>query len=593
MLFRSGKKILIVDFDLEAPGIPTFSLTAPKVEVRGLVEYITEFRQSGRSPDVRNFVYSAHTFESGGQLFVMPAGRHDGSYSQRLNAIDWHKLYDEEDGYLFFEDLKRQWAINVGVDYVLIDSRTGHSDVEGICTRQLPDAVCLLFFPNEQNLQGLKRVVGNVRAQNSGLKTQKEAISLHFAVSNVPDLDDEERIIGSTLDRFEKELGYEELSGQIHHYNSLSLLNQEIFSEKRPNSRLAKEYKVLTDAIIKDNISDRDVATRFLRQTVMELRSVNARAMETASVERAERVLHYFPSDTEIILDVALIYEGIGRSKDALTLLLSSNESQAANYFATRARLNQRLGSTSEAVADLQRMLDCGDSQMPSLLEGLSIASELDSSLFHGLAHRPAVRSLSPTERRFVALQIEGGKSELEAQAEILEGLLPDSTEKDLDSNVIALASIGLGRFQRAIKLLSPYFEARPDASISVAFNLGMARWGNEGSPSADLFRKVVELDAGATERDPNSNYLACVGIACAIIGRSEDASQFFSRSSARMKSRPRREFSPWTYMKVSSKDFLRHLAKMEQQSIDGTVSPEFLNAAVIDNDIRDTPRDT
>ena len=53
-------------------------------------------------------------------------------------------------------------------DYVLIDSRTGHNEVGGICTRQLPDAVTILFFPNEQNLFGLKKVVSDIRNEAKG-----------------------------------------------------------------------------------------------------------------------------------------------------------------------------------------------------------------------------------------------------------------------------------------------------------------------------------------------------------------------------------------------------------------------------------------
>ena len=50
-------------------------------------------------------------------------------------------------------------------DYVLIDSRAGHTDTCGICTRQLPDSVVVFFFPNEQNLRGLAEVVGDIRAE--------------------------------------------------------------------------------------------------------------------------------------------------------------------------------------------------------------------------------------------------------------------------------------------------------------------------------------------------------------------------------------------------------------------------------------------
>ena len=57
-------------------------------------------------------------------------------------------------GYLMFEDLKAQWKTLLDPDYVLIDSRTGHTDVGGICTRQLPDAVTICFSPMSKTSSG-------------------------------------------------------------------------------------------------------------------------------------------------------------------------------------------------------------------------------------------------------------------------------------------------------------------------------------------------------------------------------------------------------------------------------------------------------
>ena len=66
--------------------------------------------------------------------------------------LDWQRLYKQEDGFLLFEDTKAGWEQELKPDYVLIDSRTGDTDVLGICTRQLPDSVVLMFTPDEQNL---------------------------------------------------------------------------------------------------------------------------------------------------------------------------------------------------------------------------------------------------------------------------------------------------------------------------------------------------------------------------------------------------------------------------------------------------------
>ena len=62
----------------------------------------------------------------------MPAGKRDDTYASRLNLLDWQRLYAEGDGYLLFEELRAQWQQHLAPDYVLIDSRTGHTDVGGI-----------------------------------------------------------------------------------------------------------------------------------------------------------------------------------------------------------------------------------------------------------------------------------------------------------------------------------------------------------------------------------------------------------------------------------------------------------------------------
>ena len=91
-------------------------------------------------------------------------------YPERLSTINWQELYANQDGYLLLEDLKAQWKDFLDPDYVLIDSRTGHTDVGGICTRQLPDAVICLFFPTIQNLNGLVPIVNGIRKENKKRK---------------------------------------------------------------------------------------------------------------------------------------------------------------------------------------------------------------------------------------------------------------------------------------------------------------------------------------------------------------------------------------------------------------------------------------
>jgi MinD-like ATPase involved in chromosome partitioning or flagellar assembly len=302
-LAKMGRKVLLVDFDLEAPGLETFDHLRPPQPHPGMVEYVTEYRRTNCAPDVRDYIYSAGPVaKKGGQLWVMPAGRRDAQYQSSLAKIDWIRLYREEDGFLLLEDTKAQWEQEFKPDYVLIDSRTGHTDVEGICTRQLPDAVVVLFFPNEQNLVGLKDVCRRIRAeQTSGLE---KYIRLHFVMSNVPDLDDEDRVLRGRLKAFHTELGYDRLEAVIHRYESVLLFNQAVFVLKKPKSRLACEYRNLVRHLIVHNRADPDGASVFLeRYYIPYLRNVadnRQLGLPDPAQDPLDQIAGNFPNDAEI-----------------------------------------------------------------------------------------------------------------------------------------------------------------------------------------------------------------------------------------------------------------------------------------------------
>ena len=254
-LVAEGKKVLAVDFDLGTPGLDSFALTSSANGNLGVVDFVCDYIKTGIAPEFDEYTFRSFTDDSsGGELWLMPAGRRDEKYVNLMNSIDWIELYEKKDGYLLLEDLKAQWKNYLKPDYVLIDSRTGYTNEGSICTRQLPDAVVCLFFPNRQNLIGLTHIVNWIRKENLD---GNHGITLHFAISNVPDMDDENSILEKTLSDFKSKLCYSELAATIHHYPSLALLNQDIFTRDRPKSRLATEYRQLADAIQKENSEDR------------------------------------------------------------------------------------------------------------------------------------------------------------------------------------------------------------------------------------------------------------------------------------------------------------------------------------------------
>ena len=172
-LAQRGRKVLVVDFDLEAPGLDTFDILRTAAEAPGVIDFVGEYLASGQAPEIERFVSEAAV----DGLWFMRSGVQQ-HYAASFGQIDWQELYERRNGYLLLEDMKAQWQQVLQPDYVLIDSRTGHTDTCGICTRQLPDAVTILFFPNEQNLRGLTKVVRDIRseAEDAGKTIHTDAL---------------------------------------------------------------------------------------------------------------------------------------------------------------------------------------------------------------------------------------------------------------------------------------------------------------------------------------------------------------------------------------------------------------------------------
>src|SRR5262249_8844692 len=134
-----------------------------------LVEFIDEYLRSGKAPDIGNYVYQAKFIHKDcADVWVMPAGRGDDNYWRAFHGINWKDLYGVRDGFVLFEDIKYQLMNNFRPDYVLVDARAGINDRLAICTRQLPDAVVMVFTPDagSSDQGGLQRVAGEVVSES-------------------------------------------------------------------------------------------------------------------------------------------------------------------------------------------------------------------------------------------------------------------------------------------------------------------------------------------------------------------------------------------------------------------------------------------
>jgi len=582
-LAQAGRRVLLVDFDLEAPGLTTFNLAKPSTAIPGVVDFVSKYVEHGEASDIASYIYESDRYPSGGRLWIMPAGLQDEGYSARLNSIDWRDLYSQKSGFLLFEDLKRQWDAYLQPDYVLIDSRTGHSDVEGICTRQLPDAVCLLFFPNDQNLDGLRKIVANVRAEAEG--PLKKDIQLHFIVSNVPDLDDEDRILASRMRRFKTELKYVELASEIHHYNSLALLNQEIFSVNHPNSRLTREYREVVGAITRNNPADRDAVLVFLKKAERRVESVTAELTPKQFEERLDAILQTFAHDGEVRYRLALVREALGDSEAALSLLTGDAAGyNTASVLGRRAALHRSMGDIEQAKVDLNLMLQASGAELSDFFAAIRLMIDLEPALLQKIAGSKAFQSLPPKDRPFVAFELDGDKNQLRASQAILNEFGSLESDKDISSDELelplAMTSLGLQQFDQALEIFEKRKRIKGAPGIADMFNEAMATWGKSKRPPIELFKRVIAFDKEHGPRSTGANYSQCLAIANAAIGDEANAKAFIDKAKNVVMTQPGREFSAWRYLRVPAKAFLEDLEEIKAFAEGVEIEPQFMRIA-------------
>jgi MinD-like ATPase involved in chromosome partitioning or flagellar assembly len=573
-LARHGRRVLLVDFDLESPGISHYALPNSKPEPKGVIDYLFEMSHGTAPASLEDFYFESFRFYNGGALYVMPAGR-PSSHVSRFEQLNLGELYRQGDGYLILENLKSLWKTEINPDYVLIDSRTGYNEVAGICTRQLPDAVVAAFIPSPQNLTGLAEVLAQIRAQNQ--EDWRPSIDLHFLASSVPSMDDEDGQISDAIARSKELLAFDDLLGCVYYIPSAAHLKQIVFTLEKEHSRLAKNFAGIARALMDKNPQDPEGAKRFLDR-LLDRDSTLLRSIASSRLEDelgAMKKTHF--ADIDVLFKLARVRLRQGMLDEALVLLdtlLESdpNASEARLLRSTlRAQREDRLGAEN----DLRFILTRRDLDVIQVSRAVHTLANINSDSLGQLSQFDAFTSLDVDGRASLLLELVRNSPDalghILVEFESLLGRLVDIDPKRLliRSNLV-LSRIQQHRFADAIALLGN--RPVPDSTQQDLFNYAIAEWGLTGIAPIDLFAVVLVNEARRSDVDPN--YQQCLAIALSVVGNPNSARTLLQTAKQQALHHRRPLFSAWTYTHVTALEFADHIDRMLGDLDIGVLTP-------------------
>ncbi|HND29568.1 MAG TPA: P-loop NTPase, partial [Myxococcota bacterium] len=162
-LANQGKHVVCMDFDLEAPGLDRY---LPPTEKRpGTLDIFDAWQSAEQDPNLDDFAAPVKLAAlRRGSIRLVGSGHHAPDYSSRLSGLQWEHMPDMGQFLTWLRQRLTGWD---GVDHVLLDSRTGMTDLASLCTFHLPDCLIIIFALNHQGLEGSRLVAEAVQRRRS------------------------------------------------------------------------------------------------------------------------------------------------------------------------------------------------------------------------------------------------------------------------------------------------------------------------------------------------------------------------------------------------------------------------------------------
>ncbi|MFQ4145236.1 ParA family protein [Chlorogloeopsis sp. ULAP02] len=431
ILATRNRRVVMVDFDLEAPGISIMfqpDIEKTSGEHYGVLDYLHQRYLTPEEdiPNIGNCIRQIN-LQSRGELFLVPVGEYDENYIHRLADLDMRSFYRR--GINPVEQLMEDIKAQLDPDVILVDARPGFTDIGAIALFDLADTAFICFSPTEQSLEGLSWVVQTARKQ----RDYQGKPDLRFLVTPIPPVATEQQKIWRDKvenwieDNWDVPIGttVEELYYEVLYNPNISTLSSLV--NDIPKS-LLDAYLPLADTIdaslpdIKQNIVTKtnDGRRNILNELIFE--SATAQELEPDNIPHIFQRTEDFP---KFLNNRTWLIRGAKGTGKSLLFRLFVEKSDAAKelaqYDINLNNVNFIPGHGQPRVSGT--ILDSGDlaSYEQQVGENEWQFFWLNYSLLQVCNSKSELRTLSDLDRKLVALSAQENPSHAEIVSWLVE----------------------------------------------------------------------------------------------------------------------------------------------------------------------------
>lgn len=258
-LAMRGRKVLLWDLDVEAPGMHNIPMLAPKpAATKGFLEWLLSWQTKYRAaPPKENLLAglmkSIRQVPEIPNLHILPAHGANADFAGLYQDIDWTEFLakDPAAGLNLFRKIISRLETQGKFDHILLDSRTGITDLGGFMAAVLPHATVLIGSYGSQNSSGLLAVYKALDGAATGKIQERQNLpnlKRLVVVSPVPMDQTDLRHSRKLLWDKAFPLGQDETRVEIP-FDSRLLFSEDLLILSDRESRAARAYSKLTDVI--------------------------------------------------------------------------------------------------------------------------------------------------------------------------------------------------------------------------------------------------------------------------------------------------------------------------------------------------------